>query len=141
MSYYNAALETYNYYNDSRVQAGLKGKWYKEFDPQRMVVKINLFVEPETDDDPDEMEEVEDIPKTQPSQAIAFSEPVEGVNSEDPEDLADSTSESFGLSFIADEDAMPSDYEEFGECGFDHGYEPFEAQMAHAEIQELNFDD
>lgn len=85
--------------------------------------------------------EVEDIPKTQPSQAIAFSEPVEGVNSEDPEDLADSTSESFGLSFIADEDAMPSDYEEFGECGFDHGYEPFEAQMAHAEIQELNFDD
>lgn len=86
--------------------------------------------------------EVEDIPKTQPSQAIAFSEPVEGVNSQDPEDLADSTSESFGLSFIADEedDAMPSDYEECGECGFDHAYEPLEAEMAHAEIRELNFD-
>lgn len=93
--------------------------------------------------------EVEDIPKTQPSQAIAFSEPVEGVNSQDPEDLADSISESFGLSFIADEEDeglpsekewSPSDYEECGECGFDHGYEPLEAEMAHAQIRELNFD-
>jgi len=43
MSYFfNAALETYNYYNDSRVQAGLKGKWYKSFDQKSMTVTIEL---------------------------------------------------------------------------------------------------
>lgn len=53
---YNGALETYNYYNDSRVQAGLRGKWYKSFDKLTMTVKVDLFLEPEEDDDPDEME-------------------------------------------------------------------------------------
>jgi len=93
-------------------------------------------------DSSDSSEAMEPAPPTQPSEAIPFSEPVEGANSEDPASL-DVASENSGFSFVADDEDedLPSDYEVCDECGFDHGYEPHEAQMAHAEIQELNFDD
>jgi len=102
----------------------------------------------------------EPIPPTQPSMAIPFEESVEVVNSQDPitleavsasEDsddenfddessVASETSETYGLSFLAeDEEVLPSDYEACEVCGFDHEYEPAEAQMAHAEKEELWF--
>jgi hypothetical protein len=31
-------------------------------------------------------------------------------------------------------EVMPSDYEECGECGFDHAYAPDEASLAHATL-------
>jgi hypothetical protein len=83
-------------------------------------------------------EDLEDTPKTQPSQAIAFSEPVEaiafsepveGVNSQDPESLIESeTSDSYGFTFIA-EDQLEEEEDEEEENEEDSD-----------EISELNFD-
>jgi len=56
MSYYNAALENYNYFNDPRVGAKLRGKWYESFCKRTMTVDVRLYLEPEDDsDDSDEM--------------------------------------------------------------------------------------
>lgn len=33
--------------------------------------------------------------------------------------------------------ALPSDYEECADCGFDHEYEPSEAQRWHAEVDPI----
>jgi hypothetical protein len=45
MSYHNTALETYNYYNDRRVQNGFREKWYKSFDKKNMIVKVQIYDE------------------------------------------------------------------------------------------------
>lgn len=47
----NIAMENYNYYNDPRVQAGLRGKWYETFDKRSMTVDVRLYLEPKDDSD------------------------------------------------------------------------------------------
>jgi hypothetical protein len=38
-------MEDYNYYNDSRVRAGERAKWYKSLDTRRMCAKVDMYDE------------------------------------------------------------------------------------------------